>query len=113
MDDPNLQTTVELNDAEAQSGTVEHTLPPVDGGRDAWLVLSSCFVLGILIWGKFRSASMELTSGELRTDVEARLPVWLRSVSRVLLASGTILGRRIWHSCRWNNTIRTSFSPRK
>lgn len=112
MNDPGLQATVEPNDVEVQSGTVEQTLPPADGGRDAWFVLSSCFVLGILVWGKLRSASIELTNGEPRTDSETRLPLWLRSVSRVLLASGTILWKCFRHSCRWNNTIRTSFQSR-
>ena len=27
------------------------TMPPVDGGRDAWLVLAGCFVLEALVWG--------------------------------------------------------------
>ena len=26
-------------------------LPPVDGGRDAWIALASCFVLEALVWG--------------------------------------------------------------
>lgn len=26
-------------------------LPPVDGGKDAWLVLAGCFVLEALVWG--------------------------------------------------------------
>lgn len=27
------------------------SLPPVDGGKDAWLVLAGCFVLEALVWG--------------------------------------------------------------
>jgi len=27
------------------------TLPRVDGGKDAWLVLTGCFVLEALVWG--------------------------------------------------------------
>ena len=30
-------------------------LPPTDGGKDAWLVLASCCILGILVWGMFFS----------------------------------------------------------
>jgi hypothetical protein len=26
-------------------------LPPVDGGKDAWLFLAACFVIEALIWG--------------------------------------------------------------
>lgn len=36
VDDEDLQTRI---------------LPPVDGGRDAWLVLAGCFVLEALVWG--------------------------------------------------------------
>jgi len=27
-------------------------LPPVDGGKDAWLFLAACFVVEALIWGR-------------------------------------------------------------
>jgi hypothetical protein len=27
------------------------TLPHADGGKDAWLVLTGCFVLEALVWG--------------------------------------------------------------
>lgn len=26
-------------------------LPPMDGGKDAWLFLAACFVIEALIWG--------------------------------------------------------------
>jgi hypothetical protein len=26
-------------------------LPPVDGGKDAWLFLGACFVIEALVWG--------------------------------------------------------------
>jgi len=28
-----------------------HSLPPTDGGKDAWLFLFSCFMLEAMIWG--------------------------------------------------------------
>jgi hypothetical protein len=28
------------------------SLPPTDGGKDAWLCLLACFMLEALIWGK-------------------------------------------------------------
>lgn len=28
------------------------SLPPTDGGKDAWLFLLACFMLEALIWGK-------------------------------------------------------------
>lgn len=30
----------------------ESQLPPVDGGKDAWLFLAACFVIEALVWGK-------------------------------------------------------------
>ena len=27
-------------------------LPPVDGGKDAWLFLAACFVLEVFVWGR-------------------------------------------------------------
>ncbi|KAI9697363.1 MAG: hypothetical protein M1820_007869 [Bogoriella megaspora] len=32
-------------------GTNEFSLPPVDGGKDAWLFLAACFVLEGTVWG--------------------------------------------------------------
>jgi hypothetical protein len=37
------------NDNETDVG---FSLPPTDGGKDAWLFLLSCFMLEALIWGK-------------------------------------------------------------
>ncbi|KAI8626809.1 MFS general substrate transporter [Xylariaceae sp. FL1651] len=33
------------------SGSQEFSLPPIDGGKDAWLFLAACFVVDALIWG--------------------------------------------------------------
>jgi hypothetical protein len=33
------------------------SLPPTDGGKDAWLCLFACFMLEALIWGKLPSHS--------------------------------------------------------
>jgi hypothetical protein len=30
----------------------EFSLPPVDGGKDAWLCLAGCFFIEALVWGK-------------------------------------------------------------
>lgn len=40
-----------LDTVEANSG---FSLPPTDGGKDAWLFLLACFMLEALIWGKSR-----------------------------------------------------------
>lgn len=31
----------------------EFSLPPADGGKDAWLFLAASFVVEALVWGKF------------------------------------------------------------
>ena len=47
-----LQPTI--NPWDLASDTVAQTEPPTDGGRDAWLVLTSSFVLGAIVWGNSR-----------------------------------------------------------
>jgi hypothetical protein len=37
------------NDANSNEG---FSLPPTDGGKDAWLCLLACFMLEALIWGE-------------------------------------------------------------
>jgi hypothetical protein len=47
-------TDIELlpQGAETPTGSEEgHSLPPTDGGKDAWLFLFSCFMLEAMIWG--------------------------------------------------------------
>jgi hypothetical protein len=36
----------------------EFSLPPVDGGKDAWLFLLSAFVLEVLVWGTASSPDL-------------------------------------------------------
>ena len=31
----------------------EFSLPPADGGRDAWLFLAGCFAIEALVWGEW------------------------------------------------------------
>ena len=33
-----------------------HSLPPTDGGKDAWLFLFSCFMLEAMIWGTLKTS---------------------------------------------------------
>lgn len=54
-------TDVELlpQGAETPIGSEEgHSLPPTDGGKDAWLFLFSCFMLEAMIWGASSSSCM-------------------------------------------------------
>lgn len=32
-------------------GQHEFSLPPADGGKDAWFFLAACFVVEALVWG--------------------------------------------------------------
>jgi hypothetical protein len=41
------------NDSNGLPGDDEgFSLPPTDGGKDAWLCLLACFMLEAMIWGK-------------------------------------------------------------
>lgn len=56
------ESNIELNaidphNDEAGAGELEFSLPPVDGGKDAWLFLFSAFVVEILVWGTCPSTS--------------------------------------------------------
>jgi hypothetical protein len=58
--EPVYNSNIELVATNPQHDTTnatepEFTLPPVDGGKDAWLFLFSAFVLEILVWGNFCS----------------------------------------------------------
>jgi hypothetical protein len=43
----NLET-----EAQSPEGHTQFSLPPVDGGKDAWLFLFASFLLEALVWGK-------------------------------------------------------------
>ncbi|KAI0012481.1 MFS general substrate transporter [Xylariaceae sp. FL0662B] len=38
-------------DWQPEEGRAEFSLPPVDGGKDAWLFLAACFAVEALVWG--------------------------------------------------------------
>ena len=41
------------NDVNGESDRQEFSLPPVDGGKDAWLFLAACCLVEALIWGMY------------------------------------------------------------
>lgn len=76
---PNCRTEFELTSyaeqpTAAASGDIEplhdqshdsdegFSLPPTDGGKDAWLCLSACFMLEALLWGKLEKRVQETTA---------------------------------------------------
>lgn len=68
------------NDATNPSDPNEgFSLPPTDGGKNAWLCLISCFMLEALIWGASRH---RLGVGE--ANLNSRLSVLLWRLPRVL-----------------------------
>lgn len=71
--------------------TAAHTEPPTDGGRDAWLVLTSSFVLGAIVWGEYRS--LDLTDISNFFD---RLSLQLWCLPRILSPSREVF----WFSLR-------------
>lgn len=40
-----------------------HSLPPTDGGKDAWLFLFTCFMLEAMIWGTWYGHLQALMTG--------------------------------------------------
>lgn len=46
------QPTDDSSLAEISTGLHESSLPPVDGGKDAWFFLAACFALEALTWGE-------------------------------------------------------------
>jgi hypothetical protein len=39
-------------ESQSPEGHTQFSLPPVDGGKDAWLFLFASFLLEALVWGK-------------------------------------------------------------
>ncbi|KAI1402545.1 MFS general substrate transporter [Hypoxylon fuscum] len=39
------------DDSQPEEGIQEFSLPPVDGGKDAWLFLAACWAIEALVWG--------------------------------------------------------------
>ena len=47
------ENEIELQNIQNRDGEREQaTLPPTDGGYQAWLLLAGCFVINVLIWGR-------------------------------------------------------------
>lgn len=55
-DDSRLPTSPEdrVEDGVGGMGHEMPSLPPVDGGKDAWLFLAACFMIEALVWGAWR-----------------------------------------------------------
>ena len=51
---------------EPSNGDEGFSLPPTDGGKDAWLCLFSCFMLEALIWGTCCLCPTQFTTSDSR-----------------------------------------------
>lgn len=91
----------------------EFSLPPVDGGKDAWLFLAAGFVFEALVWGSYTIIS-NLVKGA--TDTVNRLPLFLWCIPRLLQHNAAIrwqfehCGHR--HLCHGTNVPSQSFYTR-
>ncbi|KAI1105322.1 MFS general substrate transporter [Jackrogersella minutella] len=45
------ETINRQDDVQPEDGRQEFSLPPVDGGKDAWLFLAACWAIEALVWG--------------------------------------------------------------
>lgn len=52
FENPQIENDTTDADAEGHISRHEFSLPPVDGGRDAWLFLTACFFIEALVWGE-------------------------------------------------------------
>jgi hypothetical protein len=47
-----MQNLRPVDSPPADDASQRPQLPPVDGGKDAWLFLAACFIIEALVWGK-------------------------------------------------------------
>lgn len=48
-----LETKIPVTPDTSLEDGPQTALPPLDRGKDAWLVLAACCVLEALVWGKY------------------------------------------------------------
>lgn len=48
-----ISTDIEPQHSDPSDDIAGFSLPPTDGGKDAWLFLLACFMLEGLIWGPY------------------------------------------------------------
>ena len=79
----------------------QFSLPPVDGGRDAWLFLAAAFMVETLVWGA--NPSLQSNEDSIANSHGTRLPFRVWCLSGVLQYPCTICWiqeyRCYWHLC--------------
>jgi hypothetical protein len=56
------QQHAQSNGSEPQSPSAESSLPPVDRGKEAWLLLAACWVVEALTFGEYLPARSQTSS---------------------------------------------------
>jgi hypothetical protein len=82
-----------------------HSLPPTDGGKDAWLYLFSCFMLEAMIWGERKAyphsniTNMSQASHQHMEYFKSTTPL----TNLLDLAISPLLVPALWASCTWTS----------
>ena len=82
-----------------------HSLPPTDGGKDAWLFLLSCFMLEAMIWGERKTnphSSITNVNQASHQHMEYFRSTTLLTTS-LDLATSPLLVPALWASCTWTS----------
>jgi hypothetical protein len=69
-----------LHNHDVNGGDEGFSLPPTDGGKDAWLCLFACFMLEAMLWGKHHQVHERGKNAQLCF----RLPIILRYLPGIL-----------------------------
>lgn len=59
-DQEELEDRPQLEEHNSSNG-YEFSLPQADGGKDAWLFLTACFIVEALVWGKLKAFNFNPT----------------------------------------------------
>lgn len=68
-------------EAQSPEGHTQFSLPPVDGGKDAWLFIFASFLLEALVWGK----SLPCLRSIAKLLIAFRVPILVWRFSILLL----------------------------
>lgn len=72
MEEPPIQQMEIAPDEQSEAAPAP--APPIDGGRDAWLVLATCTLMEALVWGGLLKAACLLACTRCTTDSLGILP---------------------------------------
>ena len=82
-----------------------HSLPPTDGGKDAWLFLFSCFMLEAMIWGECKTY-WHLNITDMNQAFHQHMECFRSTTLLTTLrdpATSPLLVPALWVSCTWTS----------